>query len=203
MELLGNMLQRDKDEFKRICNRLLSHCFLCKGNVTNRTDYFVLKYRSEFREYLSVLGYRLEINEDDGVIQLTNPQNYNRLNLKLYESIILLILRILYDEKKRELSASDEAIINLGDIQDKFLSLQIRDKMIDKTTMRNALTMFRRFQLIETLDRDLSNEETRILIYDSITMAVRIEDIKQAYEKLELYRKGKRSNEEADENEAD
>ena len=75
--------------------------------------------------------------------------------------------------------------------------------MIDKTTMRNALTMFRRFQLIETLDRDLSNEETRILIYDSITMAVRIEDIKQAYEKLELYRKGKRSNEEADENEAD
>ena len=172
--------------------------------MTNRTDYyFVLKYRSEFREYLSVLGYRLEINEDDGVIQLTNPQNYNRLNLKLYESIILLILRILYDEKKRELSASDEAIINLGDIQDKFLSLQIRDKMIDKTTMRNALTMFRRFQLIETLDRDLSNEETRILIYDSITMAVRIEDIKQAYEKLELYRKGKRSNEEADENEAD
>lgn len=204
MELLGNMLQKDKDEFKRICNRLLSHCFLCKGNVTNKADYyFVLKYRSEFREYLSVLGYRLEINEEDGVIQLTNPQNYNRLNLKLYESIILLILRILYDEKKRELSASDEAIINLGDIQDKFLSLQIRDKMIDKTTMRNTLMMFRRFQLIEILDRDLGNEESRVLIYDSIMMAVRIEDIKQAYEKLELYRKGKKADEETDENEAD
>lgn len=204
MELLGNMLQKDKDEFKRICNRLLGHCFLCKGNVTNKADYyFVLKYRNEFREYLSVLGYRLEINEEDGVIQLTNPQNYNRLNLKLYESIILLILRILYDEKKRELSASDEAIINLGDIQDKFLSLQIRDKMIDKTTMRNALTMFRRFQLIEILDRDLGNEESRVLIYDSIMMAVRIEDIKQAYEKLELYRKGKKADEETDENEAD
>jgi len=150
-----------------------------------------------------VLGYRLEINEEYGVIQLTNPQNYNRLNLKLYESIILLILRILYDEKKRELSVSDEAIINLGDIQDKFLSLQIREKMIDKTTMRNALNMFRRFQLIETLDKDLGNEESRVLIYDSIMMAVRIDDIKQAYEKLELYRKGKKSDEETDENEAD
>lgn len=204
MELLENMLQKDKDEFKRTCNRLLSHCFLCKTNVTNKADYyFVLKYRKEFREYLSVLGYRLEINEEDGVIQLTNPQNYNRLNLKLYESIILLILRILYDEKKRELSASDEAIINLGDIQDKFLSLQIRDKMIDKTTMRNALMMFRRFQLIETLDRDLSNEESRVLIYDSIMMAVRIEDIRQAYEKLELYRKGKKADEETGENEVD
>ena len=61
------------------------------------------------------------------------------------------------------MSASDEAIVNLGDIQDKFLSLRIRDKMIDKTTMRNALTLFRRFQLIETLDRDLSNEESTLI----------------------------------------
>lgn len=204
MELLMNMPQKDKDEFKRIANRLLSHCFLCKGNMNNKSDYyFVLKYRNEFQEYLSVLGYRLEISEEFGVVQLTNPQNYNRLNLKLYESVILLILRILYDEKRRELSVSDEVIVNLGDIQDKYLSLQIREKMIDKTTMRNALQLFRRFQLIETLDKDLGNEESRVLIYDSILMAVRVEDIKQAYEKLELYRKGKKSDEEIDENEAD
>lgn len=204
MELLEGMLQKEKDEFKRICNRLIGTCFLCKGNVTTRSDYyFVLKHRDLFRKYLDVLGYRLEINEEYGVIQLTNPQNYNHLNLKLFDSIILLILRILYDEKKRELSVSDEVIINLGDIQDKFLSLQIRDKMIDKTTMRNALSLFRRFQIIETLDKDLGNEESRILIFDSILMAVRVEDIRQAHEKLEVYRKGKGSNEETDENEID
>ena len=204
MELLEGMLQKEKDEFKRICNRLIGTCFLCKGNVTNRSDYyFVLTHRDIFRKYLDVLGYRLEINEEYGVIQLTNPQNYNHLNLKLFDSVILLILRILYDEKKRELSVSDEVIVNLGDIQDKFLSLQIRDKMIDKTTMRNALSLFRRFQIIETLDKDLGNEESRILIFDSILMAVRVEDIRQAHEKLEVYRKGKVSNEETDENEID
>ncbi len=204
MELLDKMLQRDKENFRRICNRLLSCCFFCKSNVSNKSDYyFVLKYRSEFKTYLEVLGYRLEINEELGVIQLTNDYNYNRLNLKLYESVILLILRILYDEKKRELSVSDEVIVNLGDIQDKYLSLQIREKMIDKTTMRNALSMLRRFQIIETLDRDLGNEESRILIYDSILMAVRIDDIRKAYEKLEIYRKGKQTDEETDENETD
>lgn len=204
MELLEGMLQKDKDEFKRISNRLLSNCFICKANQTSRSEYyFVLKYREKFRDFLEVLGYRLEINEEYGVIQLTNPQNYNHLNLKLYESIILLILRILYDEKKRELSAANEVIVNLGDIQDKYLSLKIRDKMIDKTTMRNALSLFRRFQLIETLDRDLTNEESRILIYDSILLAVRVEDIRQAYEKLGQYRKGKAANEETDTDEAD
>lgn len=204
MNLLEGMLQKDKDNFVRICNKLLSTCFLCKGNVTARSDYyFVLKHKSEMAEYFSVLGYRLEINEDYGVVQLTNPYNYNRLNLKLYESIILLILRVLFDEKKRELSAADEVIINLGDIHERFLSLKVRDKMINKTTMRNALSLFRRFQLIEILDKNLENEDSRILIFDSILMAVRVEDIKQAYEKLEIYRKGAKSDEDIEEGETD
>ncbi|MDO4961151.1 MAG: DUF4194 domain-containing protein [Eubacteriales bacterium] len=203
MDLLDGMLQRDKDEFKRVCNKLISTCFICKSGENRGDYYFVQKYKEKFAAFLEVLGYRLEINEEYGVIQLTNPQNYNRLNLKLYESIILLILRILYDEKKRELSASDEVIVNLGDIQEKYLSLQIRQKLIDKTTMQNALKVFRRFDLVQLLDRDLGNEESRVLIHDSILMAVRVEDIKKAYEKLEIYRKGKRNDEEANENEAD
>lgn len=123
--------------------------------------------------------------------------------MKLFESVILLILRILYDEKKRELSASDEVIVNLGDIQDKFLSLKIRDKMIDKTTMGNTLKLFRRFQIIETLDKDLGNEESRVLIFDSVLLAVKVEDVKQAYDKLEIYRKGNKDDEETDESEID
>lgn len=203
MEFLEGMLQRDKDAFQRICNKLLGTCFLCRNSAGKPDYYFVLKYRERFQEYLGVLGCRLEINEEYGVIQLTNPQNYNRLSLKLMESVILLILRILFDEKKRELSVSDEVIVNLGDIQDKFLSLQIRDKMIDKTSMRNTLHLFRRFSLIQILDGDLNDEESRVLIYDSILMAVRVEDIRQAYDKLELYRKGRKADEKADENETD
>lgn len=204
MELLEGMLQKDKAEFSRICNRLLSTCFLCKKNETTKADYyFVIKYREKFSDYLSLLGYRLEINEEYGVVQLTNPQNYNRYNLKLFESIILLILRILYDEKRRELSVSDEVIVTIGDIHEKFMSLKIRDKMIDKTTLRNAISTLKRFQLIETLDRDITNEDARIIIFDSILMAVRVEDIKAAYEKLENYRKGGQSIEETDESEAD
>lgn len=204
MDLLEGMLQKDKDEFVRICNRLLGSCFVCKRNETSRRDYyFITQHREKFSQYLSVLGYRLEINEEYGVVQLTNPQNYNRYNMKLFESVILLILRILYDEKKRELSVSDEVIINMGDIHEKFLTLKIRDKMMDKTTLRNAISTMRRFQLVEVLDKELSNQDSRLIIYDSILMAVRVEDIRQAYEKLENYKKGGKINEETDESEAD
>lgn len=204
MDILEGMLQRDKDDFARIANRLLSQCFLCKRNEATKSDYyFVMKYKEKFAASFALLGYRMECNEEYGVIQLTNPQNYNRYNMKLFESILLLILRILYDEKKRELSVSDEVIVNVGDIHEKFLSLKIRDKMIDKLTLRNAISTLKRFQIIETLDSNLTEEESRILIFDSILMAVRVEDIKQAYEKLEMYRKGEESSEEANESEAD
>lgn len=204
MNILEGMLQKDQDEFRRICNKLMNVCFICKKNETTKADYyFILKYIEKFEGLLSTLGYRVEINEEYGVIQLTNYLNMNRQNLKLYESIIIIILRILFDEKKRELSVTDEVVVNLGDIQDKFLSLKIREKMIDKTTMGNTLRFLRRYQLVELLDSDLGNEESRILIYDSILMAVRVEDIKAVYEKIEIYRKGKLKDEENDTDETD
>lgn len=203
MELFEGMLQKDKDEFRRVCNKLMSTCFICRQNGDTKSEYyFILRQKPVFVRYLDVLGYSLEINEEYGVIQLVNRENYNHLRLKLYESIILLILRILYDEKKRELSLSD-VVINIGDIQEKYLSLKIREKQIDKTTMNNALRLFKRYNLIALLDKDLLKEESRIVIYDSILMAVRVEDIKKVSDMIGLYRKGGAVNEDIEESTAD
>jgi len=204
MELLQGLSQGDKENFRRICNKLISVCFICKKKEDTKSDYyFLLRHKQLFKQYIEILGYKLNINEEYGVIQLVNQQNYNRINLKLFESIILLILRILYDEKKRELSLDNDILIDVGEIQDKFMALKIRDKLIDKTTLGNALRVFRRFQLLEPLDKDLTRADSRILLYDSILMAVRVDDIKEAYGKIEIYRKGGDTDEETDADEAD
>ena len=36
MEYLEGMLQKEKDNFSRVCNRLLGTCFLCKGNQNTK-----------------------------------------------------------------------------------------------------------------------------------------------------------------------
>ncbi len=191
MDLFEGMLQKDRDEFRRVCNRLMSSCFVLKQNQQTKSDfYFILRHKEVFERYLGILGYTLEINDQPGVVQLVNRENTNHVLLKLQDSIVLLILRILYDEKKRELSLSD-VVVNVGDIQEKYLSLKIREKQIDKTTMNNALRLFKRYNLVETLDRDLTQEDARILIYDSIIMAVRADDIRAVSELLGRYRKGR------------
>ncbi|MBQ9157662.1 MAG: DUF4194 domain-containing protein [Eubacterium sp.] len=196
MDLFEGMLRKDQDEFRRVCNKLMSTCFLLKRNEKTKSDYyFVLRERQVFEKYLGILGYSLEINEEYGVVQMVNRENYNHLQLKLVDSIILLILRILYDEQKRQLSLTD-VVITVGDVQEKYLSLRIREKQIDKTTMSNVLRLFKRYNLIDTLDRDMMQEDARILIYDSILMAIRVDDIRKVSEMIDHYRKGDPENRE-------
>ncbi len=204
MEILEGLSQKDQEQFRRVCGKLLSSCFICKRNENTKSDYyFIMRFREPMEEYLGVLGLSLEISEQYGVVQLASREGLGHANLKLADSIILLILRILYDEKKRELSLTD-VVVNVGDIQEKYLSMKVRDKQIDKTTMNNALRTLKRYNLVNLLDRDMTQEDGRILIYDSILMAVRVEDIQKVSELIDKYRKGgSKADEAVEENPAD
>ncbi len=204
MEVLEGLSQKDQEQFRRVCGKLLSSCFICKRNENTKSDYyFIMRLREQMEEYLGVLGLSLEISEQYGVIQLVSREGLGHANLKLADSIILLILRILYDEKKRELSLTD-VVVNVSDIQEKYLSMKVRDKQIDKTTMNNALRTLKRYNLVNLLDRDMTQEDGRILIYDSILMAVRVEDIQKVSELIDKYRKGgSKADEAVEENPAD
>lgn len=192
IDLFSGLSAREKEQFGPACNRLMAQCFVLKRNERTKADYYFITRRKDvFSQYLGILGYSLEINEAYGVVQLVNREGTNHLNLKLIESIVLLILRILYDEKKRELSLTD-VVVNVGDIQEKFLSMHLRDKQIDKVDLMNALRICKRYNLIDTLDRNMAEEESRILIYDSILMAIRVDDIRQSAAMMEKYRQRKR-----------
>ena len=81
MDLLNGMLQKDQDEFRRICNKLINVCFICRQNQATRSDfYFIQKYKEKFEELLGVLGYRLEMNDEYGVVQLTNALNIAQIH---------------------------------------------------------------------------------------------------------------------------
>ena len=38
MDLLNGMLQKDQDEFRRICNKLINVCFICRQNQATKSD---------------------------------------------------------------------------------------------------------------------------------------------------------------------
>ena len=212
MEIANVFEHISKDKFKSAANKLLGECFLLKKHKDTASDYnYILNNKDAFIEYFDILGYELIIDEQNGVIGLNNPLGTGRIHLKKIESILLLILRLLYIEKRKQLSQIDDVIIIADEIYDNYSMLKMNAKL-DKTAMRNTLGMFQRYHLIGKLDADMSNPDTRILIYPSILFAVTVSSLDDLYQsakdKLDKYSIGGDSfgtndsadNEETDEN---
>ena len=194
MEFINVLENVPKDKFKATANKLINECFILKKNKDTVSDYnFILNYRDYFISLFDVLGYELVIQEDYGVIGINNPAGTGRIHLKKIESMLLLILRLLYIEERKKISQTTDVIVTVERVYDKYNMLKMQNKL-DKTTLRNSMGLFRRYHLIQNLDADMSNPDTRVIIYPSILLAVAntsLDDMYQAAkDKLEKYGRG-------------
>ncbi len=182
--------EKDKVNFSRIVNKVLFVNYLTNQKESDVNDYyFISSHYDLFRTYFLLMDCELLFNANHRVIALFHRQGSNRLSLRLNESIFLLIIRLLYDDKMREVSLSNNVIIQLEEIHDKFLQTGLQDRRISKTELKYILSKFRRFNLIEVLDSNYNCDQSRILIYPTILYAVHIDDINQVYDKLSTYKK--------------
>ncbi len=182
-----NMQNIDIEKYKKCANKLLNHCYIVKKKPDSREDYiFIIQNKKYFEEQFELLGYELLIDESNGVIGISNVYGTGRLRLKKIESIILLLIRLLYLEKKMQISLNDEVVILTSELQDKYSLLSIQGKPnIDKTALREAIRIFKRYNLILTLDSDVTKPDCRIIVYPSIFFALDTNSIDKLYERLE------------------
>lgn len=178
----------DKGEFIRVVNLLLSLTFVNKKHPDQRRDYYFIERHEElFCQYLALAGWELRHDAVHGVYQAINSQDLNRLRLKLEESIMLLLIRLIYEEKRKELHLSEHVSFRVRELQEKYAALKISKRPINKKALREGLALFKRFHLLEILDGDVTDPECRLLIYPAILLAVRVEDVRQVYERLSAY----------------
>ncbi|WP_409227168.1 DUF4194 domain-containing protein [Gudongella sp. SC589] len=198
-----------KERFRSAANKLLNHCFVLKKKEDTRNDYiFILQHREKFQEYFDLLGYELKINENSDVAGLVNYNGTGRFRLKKIETIVLLILRLLYIEKRRELSANEDIMVFSEDIHDKYGMLRIESKpTMDKTTFREVIRLFKRFNIVSNIDTDVTLSDARIVIYPSVLFAAPGENInklaEEISERLEKFAGGGVEDEEIDQDQAD
>lgn len=178
-----------KERFRSVANKLLNRCFLVKKNEDSKKDYvFVRENKNDFEEYFDLLGYDVLIDENLGVIALKNRYGTGRLNLTKLQSVLLLIIRLLYLEKRRDLSTfSEDVIVSMGEILDKFKEIDLNGKSaLTKSEENEFITLFKRFNLLKNLDSDVNYADCRIMIFPSIMLAIQTEDINVAYEKTQM-----------------
>jgi hypothetical protein len=185
---------------EEIANYLLNNCFLMGTVDTTREKYYyVINHEESFRQIFLPIGYTLVVQRNLRVIQLINNHGSGRVILKKYESIILLILRLLYVEKRESLSTSEDRVFaTVEEIKNEYEKLNLPRKF-DRVLLEESLRNIKRYNLLKVEDR-LSDMDAKIWIYPSVMLAMPDANINKAYEEtaklLEQYENSEDGDEE-------
>ncbi len=165
-----------------IANYLLNNCFLI-GNVdsTREKYYYVINHEESFRQIFQPIGYTLVIHRNLRVVQLVNNYGRGRLSLRKYESIMLLIFRLLYVEKRESLSTSiDRVVVTVEEVKNEYEKLNLPRKF-DKGLLEDSIRNIRRYNMVHPEDK-LLDMDAKIQIYPSVMLAMPDTNITKAYE---------------------
>ena len=169
LEIIGSS-NSQKVKFSKAANNLLNHCFILKKKEDTRLDYIFIKdNRDQFALVFDLLGYDIRIDEDIGLISISNRNGTGRLQFTKFESS----------------TNGDNVTVTIQEIRDKYNVLKLKNKQkLDKNSERQIIALFKRYNLIKNLSADITQGDTRIEIYPSIMIAIPNEGITHLYESV-------------------
>ena len=167
---------------EEIANYLLNNCFLIGTVDTTREKYYyVINHEESFRQIFLPIGYTLVIHRNLRVIQLINNHGSGRIALRKYESIILLIFRLLYVEKRESLSTNEDRIYaTVEEIKNEYEKLNLPRKF-DRAFLEDSIRNIKRYNLVQVADK-LVDMDAKIQIYPSVMLAMPDANISKAYD---------------------
>jgi len=167
---------------EEIANYLLNNGFLMGTVDTTREKYYyVINHEESFRQIFLPIGYTLVIHRNLRVVQLINNHGSGRIALRKYESIILLIFRLLYVEKRESLSTNEDRIYaTVEEIKNEYEKLNLPRKF-DRAFLEDSIRNIKRYNLVQVADK-LVDMDARIQIYPSVMLAMPDSNISKAYD---------------------
>lgn len=193
----------ERTAFARIANKLLASSFLCEAKEADRNDYYDTQHRfSLYEDYFAIMEYELILHGAEKVIQLRSREHYNHLNLKLNESVLLLLLRKLYAVKAKELTLHENVVVNIEEVHDAILETGYLSRRMNKTDFREIIRLFKRFSLLDNIG-DIERDDAMLVLYPSIVYAAPYEELTELSNKIRAYGGEEEDRETSDEDSAD
>lgn len=184
----------EKGEFRRLSNYLLSHTYLVRYEYQSSqkmtmpsSDYtMVSRLFSVMQEYFSVSGWKLEKDDNYGVISLINIYDHNRLRVDRFTTLFLYTCRLIYEEHREESGQFHTVRTDTQTIVEKMRMLGLLEK--GKTSQKERLDAQRtlsHYNVLQKMDSTWSNEGNQLLILPSILSMVSNQGINDMMIELE------------------
>ena len=187
----------DKDDFKRLANYLLSHTYIVRDEYQSSKEMTVInadyKLASRLfdllRDYFELSYWRLEKDDNYGIISLYNIKDHNRLRLDRFTTIFLYMCRLIYEERREEAASFHRVRTSTREVIEKMKTLNLLEK--SKTTQKeriNAQRILDHYNIIRKMETSSwDGDGNQILILPSILAIIPnqgINDLKNELEEL-------------------
>ncbi len=174
--------ETDRDLFRQAMHRLFSASFIMRGVRDDEELYsFIIRNRDAVEAYCECAGWILRVDETLGVISWKGPAPA-RLLLSKDETILLVIVRLVYEEKRNEISLLEFPVSTIGDIHEKYRALT--GAQMKKTRLTDVMRRLTRLKLVRPLEAELT-PDTQVILYPSLAMALDSTAVSAVYEKIE------------------
>lgn len=187
-----DMPDKTRREIPRIINRLLGQTFLYQDNDTDKDDYYIIyRHRSVFSTLFAISGFTLLHDDYHRVFQVISDFSYCRQRFKLDESLMLVVLRKLYEEQAEQLNLASDPVVTVGEVREEYRIITGKERDLGIGQYENILRNLRRLGLIESLDGrtiDVRNSEARMRLRGSVRMMLPVQTAEEMEAWIRRYR---------------
>ncbi len=185
MDWLNTVSQRELEQFKSVCNQLLSRTYIVrtiykpdKGRVNNPDYTFLSIHYEEVQQYLSLLDWDLRKDDLNGYFYVLNTDEANRCNLDKKETAILLAIRMIYDENQEQLGLEQDAICTVRDLLEKVVTdYAVLPAKPNMEEVKRTLTRLENHSIIQRIDGKFNQGACKFAILPTVLSVVSSEKL--------------------------
>lgn len=184
----SELSDKETDDFTRICNYLISCTFVMREDnkkIISRDYRFIERNFELFSDYLSLSGWNIYKDSQYGIIYVRNVQGYNKLALNKLATVMLITMRIIYEERRVQASNTNDVCITVSELFGKIVNdFSVYPKKPPQKEIKDCFRIFEQHNILYKQDDSYENLECRFVVLPSILVAVSNEKCKSICDTL-------------------
>jgi Domain of unknown function (DUF4194) len=184
--------ERTRKDVPRIVNRLLGQIFLYQDVETDKEDYYTInRHRPVFDAVLALAGFTLLHDDYHRVYQAMSEYSYCRARFKLDETLMIVVLRKLYEEQSEQLRLAADPVVTVGDVREEYRTITGKERDLGVIQYEQILRRLRKLGLVDSIDGrsiDVRNSEARLRLRGSIKMILPVQSADELEAWVRRYR---------------
>ncbi len=180
-----------RNQFARLVNKLVNDNFIYYNKDDDKNDYYeILSLKRVIECYFNMMDFDLIHVDTYKIFYIQTKESRNRIRLKKLDTIILLILRLLYESGNNDVNASIDINTTLGKLNEEVNKSGIYKGQLTMSEYFDSLRLLKRYKIIDFNFKDFK-EDNVIVIYPTILYIVKVDSINMILDRLNSYKQTK------------